>query len=104
MNRSQRANSIREAHNNDVAFAGLSVQGRIGPASLEASTGYIHHTFSSQYEANDALSIFSTPSALGVYVESARIDIVVQDVVLRSSKPGRGRKGRRSSRATGVSC
>src|SRR4029079_15321308 len=43
-----------------------------------------------QYEANDALSIFSTPSsALGVYVESARIDIVVQDVVLRSSKPGR---------------
>jgi outer membrane receptor protein involved in Fe transport len=90
MNRSQRANSIREAHNNDVTFAGLSVQGRIGAASLEASTGYIHHTFSSQYEANDALSIFSTPSsALGVYVESARIDIVVQDVVLRSSKPGR---------------
>ncbi|MDZ4376245.1 MAG: TonB-dependent receptor, partial [Phenylobacterium sp.] len=82
----QRANQIREAHNNDFSYGGATLHGDFGWGSLTSSINYVHHVFSSQYDATLGLEeIFASPTTdLGAYVEATRSNMLVQDLVLRS--------------------
>lgn len=83
--RGQRANRLQEAHNNDFAYAGVTVQGDFDWGGLNSSTAYVHHVYSSQFDASAALDIFSARREdLGVFVEAARVNMLLQDLVLHS--------------------
>lgn len=82
---------VREGHKNDFSEAALTVRGELGWATLRSSTTLIDHAFSSQYDASehDLLTQFgATDSDLGIYSERTRINMLTQDVVLRSSRTG----------------
>jgi outer membrane receptor protein involved in Fe transport len=92
MGRGQRANRIREAHNNDFTFGSGAVQGDFDWGSVSSTVAYVHHVFSSQYDASgtEALDFFGAARPnLGVYEEATRVNMLVQDLVLRSSGAGR---------------
>jgi outer membrane receptor protein involved in Fe transport len=94
----ERENRVREAHNNDFSSGGVTLQGDFGWGSLTSSTSYVHHVFSSQFDASKALDA-SDPLAplgglgasqdLGVFTESTHSNMLVQDLVIRSSGVGR---------------
>jgi iron complex outermembrane recepter protein len=85
----QRANRIREAHNNDFSYGGITANGTFDWGSLTSSISYVHHVFSSQYDASAALDIFGARSTdLGVYTEATRSNMLVQDLVVRSPDVG----------------
>ena len=86
----QRANRIREAHNNDFSLGALAVEGDLGFATLTSSTAYVRHDFASQYDASIAAGIFEIrDSNLGVYSERARTRRLAQDLVLTSNGEGK---------------
>jgi outer membrane receptor protein involved in Fe transport len=91
----ERGNRIRESHKNDFAYAGATLHGELGWASLSGSLAYVHHTYSSQYDASDALTpggalgeFGADPASIGLYLEKARVSMGVGDVVLRSARAG----------------
>jgi outer membrane receptor protein involved in Fe transport len=86
----QRPNRVRETHKNDFGEAALSLRGELGWASFSSSTAYVNHTYSSLYDASSTLQAnFSTVGGdLGVFHETARVSMWVEDLVLRSSGPG----------------
>lgn len=89
-----RQNLVREAHNNDFSYGGLTLQGDFGWGSLTSSTSYVHHVFSSQFNAStvllpgEPLESVASEQDLGVFTEGARANILVQDLVIRSSAAG----------------
>ncbi|MBL8554986.1 MAG: TonB-dependent receptor [Phenylobacterium sp.] len=86
----ERGSRIRETHNNDFSYAGATLNGEYGWGSLASSTNYIHHVFSSQYDAGATRGIFGANLAeLGVYGETTRSNMLVQDFVVRSETSGR---------------
>lgn len=86
----ERSNRVQEAHNNDFSSGGATLQGDFAWGSITSSLSYVHHVFSSQFDAYDALETLSASQAdLGVFVEATRSNILVQDLVIRS--PGTGR-------------
>ncbi len=90
MRRLQRANRVRETHQNDFAQAGLTITHAGRRARLQSSTAYVRHDFSSLYDASAALSLFNSGEAdLGVFREAARIDMLVQDIFFTASDPGK---------------
>ena len=93
-----RKNRVQEAHNNDFSYGGATLQGDFAWGSITSSTSYVHHVFSSQFDASDALDPsdpmaplggVATPQDLGVFTEATRSNMLVQDLVLRSSGVGR---------------
>lgn len=88
--RPTRATHFRESHGNDFAHGALQVQGDLGWASLTSSTALVRHTFTSQYDASaGAVEAFRLlPTDLVTYAESARINMLVEDLVLRSPSGG----------------
>jgi outer membrane receptor protein involved in Fe transport len=87
------ARRVREAHNNDFAYGGGAIQGDFGWGSVSSSTAYVHHVYSSQYDASATLfgptPVFSDRTEdLGVYSERTRANMLVQDLVVRSSGAG----------------
>lgn len=89
----QRLGLVREDHKNDFDEASLTIRGELGPASLRSSLALIEHTFSSDYDATAVLAqpdlFASAPNSIGVYREKTRVRMLVEDTVLRSSRPGR---------------
>ncbi len=94
----QRRNRVQEAHNNDFSYGGVTLQGDYDWGSIVSSTSYVHHVFSSQFDAFAAidpsdptapLTGVGGPQDLGVFTEATRGNILVQDLVLRSSGLGR---------------
>lgn len=87
----RRTNRIREAHNNDFSYGGLTLHGDFEWGSVSSSVNYVHHVFSSQFDASEALGdlAFERVSDLGAYVESTRSNMLVQDLVVRSARRGR---------------
>ena len=87
-----RTNRIREAHKNDFAYGGATLRGELGWASLSGSLAFVHHTYSSQYDASDAPDLLgdfgAPPTSIGLYLEKARVSMAVSDLVLRSSGDG----------------
>jgi iron complex outermembrane recepter protein len=88
---SARRSQIRETHNNDFSYAGVTAHGEFDWGSITSSTNYVHHVFSSQFDATAVLPDL-TPiplGDLGAYVETTRSNIVSQDLVIRSSGSSR---------------
>ena len=85
-----RASRVREAHKNDFSYVAATLQGDLAWGSVSSSLSYVHHVFSSQYDATETLVNFqSRPDDLGVFAEAAQADMLVQDLVVRSSGNGR---------------
>lgn len=86
----QRRSRIRETHNNDFSYGGATLHGEFDWGSVTSSLNYVHHVFSSQFDASEALGDLEIDkiSDLGAYVEATRSNMLVQDLVVRSS--GRG--------------
>ncbi len=86
-----RTNSVREAHNNDFTYAGATIQGDFDWGSLTSSASYVHHVYSSQYDASATLAgnFVVRTGDIGAYFEAANADMLIQDLMLRS--PGAGR-------------
>lgn len=86
-----RSNAVREAHNNNFSVIGGTLQGDFDWGSVSSSTSYVDHAYSSQYDATQTLrtNFGARASDLGVYVEAAQAEMLVQDVILRSSDAGR---------------
>ena len=86
-----RANQVREAHKNDFSYVGGTLQGDLGWASVQSSLSYVHHVFSSQYDASKIIgTLFAVRQEdLGVYTEASRVNMLVQDLVIRSPETGR---------------
>ena len=94
----ERKNRIREAHNNDFSYGGVTLQGDFGWGSITSATSYVHHVFSSQFDAfatfdpddpKAPLNGLGTSQDLGVFTEATRSNILTQDLVIRSSGVGR---------------
>ena len=86
-----RANRVRETHNNDFSYAGGTLSGDFGWGSISSSLSYVHHVFSSQYDATAVIGrdIVAKEGDLGVYTEASRANLLVQDLVVRSDEQGR---------------
>ena len=87
-----RANRVRETHNNDFSYVGGTLQGEFGWGGVSSSLSYVHHVFSSQYDASQAQTLDMLGAGaedLGVYTEASRVNMLVQDLVARSSGLGR---------------
>jgi len=89
----QRANRIRESHDNDFEHGALTLTGDLDGLGVSSSTAYVRHTYTSQYDASDAVefyNFFRRPRAdAGVYLENTRVSMLVEDLVLRSRGDGR---------------
>jgi iron complex outermembrane recepter protein len=83
---------VRETHNNDVSSAGATLQGELRSVSLSSSSTYVRHEFSSQYDTPAGTEPFrffgGRDTDLGVFLERSEVEMVVQDFVLRSARPG----------------
>ncbi|MBU1377226.1 MAG: TonB-dependent receptor [Alphaproteobacteria bacterium] len=91
----ERRSLVREAHNNDFSYGGVTLQGDFEWGSITSSTSYVHHVFSSQFDATRALepneALGGVPTNigdLGVFTEATRSNMLVQDLVVRSSGVG----------------
>ncbi|MFN4177305.1 MAG: TonB-dependent receptor domain-containing protein [Phenylobacterium sp.] len=89
----QRANRIREGHDNDFDHAALTLTGDLDGVGVSSSTAYVRHTYTSQYDASDAVefyNFFRRPRGdAGAYLENTRVSMLVEDLVLRSRGDGR---------------
>jgi outer membrane receptor protein involved in Fe transport len=84
----QRVSPFREGHDNDFSHAALNIAGRLGDVELASSTAYVHHTFTSQYDATGA-GVFNRPGQTGAYLENTRVNMLVEDLLIRSGSGGR---------------
>jgi outer membrane receptor protein involved in Fe transport len=90
----QRSNRVRESHKNDFGEGAATVRGELPWASLSSSTAYVHHTYSSLYDATPVLRggpdapFANTGADLAVFHETARVSLWAEDLVLRSVRPG----------------
>ena len=85
-----RANRIGEANRNDFAQGSLTIGGVMDWGRLDSSTGYVHHSYTSRYDASAALSLFDDNNRddIGIYDEVNSIDLLVEDLVASSSSDG----------------
>jgi iron complex outermembrane receptor protein len=83
-----RTTQVREASVNDFAQGAVTLRGELPGADLTATTSYVQHAYSSNYDATRVATGFSPEAVLGIYSEAARIHRVVQDVVLTSTGSG----------------
>jgi outer membrane receptor protein involved in Fe transport len=90
----QRASRVREGHRNNFDYVGAQLQGDFDWGSVSSSLSYVHHVFSSQYDATETVkdkvngAFRDVEADVGVYTEATRSDILTQDLVIRSA--GRG--------------
>jgi outer membrane receptor protein involved in Fe transport len=86
----RRANQVRETHRNRLAQTSLKVTGSGDWGQLESVTGYVTHRYASRYDATVALTEFAeTAVELGLYDESARVRMAVQDLIYTAPEIGR---------------
>jgi hypothetical protein len=89
----RRSNRVRESHKNDFAEGALTARGELGGLSLSSASAYVHHTYSSLYDATPVTVGMDAPYAnlgadLAVFHETARVSMWVEDLVLRSNREG----------------
>ena len=86
----RRANQVRETHRNRLAETSLKISGSGDWGQLESVTGYVTHRYASRYDATLALTEFAeTAVELGLYDESARVRMAVQDLIYTAPEIGR---------------
>lgn len=82
-----RANRVSESNRNDFGQGSLTIVETGDWGRLSSATGYVHHNFANQYDASAALSLFDDVNStdIGVYNETAQIDMMVEDLVAASA-------------------
>jgi outer membrane receptor protein involved in Fe transport len=84
-----RALRIAEPHENDFALVSATLRGAFDWGELVASSAYVQHRYASLYDASRVIDQFSDDrSGVGVYDESTRTEMAVQDIVLTSRGAG----------------
>ena len=86
----RRANQVRETHRNRLSQTSIKISGSGDWGQFESVTGYVTHKYASRYDATVSLSEFSNEALeLGVYDESARVRMAVQDMIYTAPAMGR---------------
>ncbi len=86
----RRANQVRETHRNRLGETSLKISGSGDWGQLESVTGYVTHRYASRYDATLALTEFAEEAVeLGLYDESARVRMAVQDLIYTAPEIGR---------------
>jgi len=86
----RRANQVRETHRNRLGETSLKISGSGDWGQLESVTGYVTHRYASRYDATLALTEFAEQAIeLGLYDESARVRMAVQDLIYTAPEIGR---------------
>lgn len=85
----RRGKPLLETHNNDFLYGGATLTGEYDWGALTSSTSIVHHVFSSQYDGTaSGANFLDQATDVGVYFEKARIDLLVEDIVLHSAGGG----------------
>lgn len=80
---------IAEPHENAFSLASATLRGSFDWADVSASTGYVQHRYASTYDASSVITQFSDErSGVGLYDESTRTHMAVQDLVFTSRGAG----------------
>ncbi|MCK5911453.1 MAG: TonB-dependent receptor [Caulobacter sp.] len=86
----RRANQVRETHRNRLGQTSLKISGSGDWGQFESVTGYVAHKFASRYDATLALTQFAEAGVeLGLYDESSRVRMAVQDALYTGPERGR---------------
>lgn len=86
----RRANQVRETHRNRLGETSLKISGSGDWGQLDSVTGYVTHRYASRYDATVALTEFAEEALeLGLYDESARLRMAVQDLIYTAPEIGR---------------
>lgn len=86
----RRANQVRETHRNRLGQTSLKISGSGDWGQFESVTGYVTHKFASRYDATLALTQFAEQSLeLGLYDESSRVRMAVEDALYTGPERGR---------------
>jgi outer membrane receptor protein involved in Fe transport len=86
----RRANQVRENHRNRLGQTSLKVSGAGDWGRFESVTGYVTHKFASRYDATLALTQFAEEGLeLGLYDESSRVRMAIEDVLYTGPERGR---------------
>lgn len=86
----RRANQVRETHRNRLGQTSLKISGSGDWGRFESVTGYVTHKFASRYDATLALTQFAEEGLeLGLYDESSRVRMVVEDALYTGPERGR---------------
>ena len=81
----RRANRVREDHEDDFAEAALTIAGSGSWGRVQSTSAYVHHAFTSRYDASAALSLYGESERdIGIYDEEEEIGRLVQDLVWTS--------------------
>ncbi|WP_141653123.1 TonB-dependent receptor [Phenylobacterium immobile] len=85
-----RLQNLQEPHDNDFGLVSANLRGAFDWGELAATTAYVQHRYASLYDASRVISDFSDlGNGVGVYTESTRTEMAVQDIVLTSHGAGR---------------
>jgi outer membrane receptor protein involved in Fe transport len=86
----RRANQVRETHRNRLGETSLKISGSGDWGHFESVTGYVTHNYASRYDATLALTEFSEEALeLGLYDESAKVRMAVEDALYTGPELGR---------------
>ncbi|HWT51871.1 MAG TPA: TonB-dependent receptor, partial [Caulobacter sp.] len=86
----RRANQVRETHRNRLGELSMKISGSGDWGRFESVTGYVTHNYASRYDATVALTEFADEAVeLGLYDESAKLRMAVEDALYTG--PDRGR-------------
>lgn len=86
----RRANQVRETHHNRLGELSMKISGSGDWGRFESVTGYVTHNYASRYDATLSLTQFADEAVeLGLYDESAKLRMAVEDALYTG--PDRGR-------------
>ncbi|CAN5349109.1 TonB-dependent receptor [soil metagenome] len=80
----QRANLVREPHNNAFDMVWVGANGEGGWGRLEGSVALVRHRFDSRYDASSALPAFGSINRIGALDERKNIELLVGELTLAS--------------------
>lgn len=80
-----RLQRIQEPHDNDFGLVSANIRGAFDWGEIAATSAYVQHRYSSIYDASPNITDFSDDgSGVGLYSESTRTAMAVQDIVVTS--------------------
>lgn len=80
----QRANLVREPHDNDFDEVHFNLAGEGSWGRLDASAAVVHHRFNSRYDASSALPAFGSFNRIGALDEAKDIKLALGELILTS--------------------
>ncbi|WP_165837071.1 TonB-dependent receptor [Phenylobacterium hankyongense] len=91
LGRLQRANSVREPHDNDFDEVSATVEGGGRWGRVVFSLARLLHHYDSRYDATPAVGAFTDQPGAAAFDDSRRVDLLVSELTLSSSPDERWR-------------